>query len=278
MTDDGLMRELEEDIKRDAMAKRLKQWGPVAGVLVVLVVASVGGVQFWKHWQKTEQERIALAYQEAIGKVAAGGDAEALKHFADGEGAGGAYAALAGLKQAGKLMAEEHHADAAKTYADVAAKAPQDSVLAEWALLQAAYHSLGLEDKNVADAQAEAVKVRLGGGQAIMPGLLKEWLALWNLEKGNAEESVALLRQVEDDATAPQTTRQRAREMGLYLSSMGSVKPAKDASAKVDAKPADAHVAEAEPKTVTPAAEGEKPAASSDAGSDAGPDVGNESE
>lgn len=143
---DTLIRQVEEELRREQLEKLWNQYAPYAAAAAVAIVVGVGG------WKFLESRRIAAAqaagerYEAALALVAEGKTADAAAAFAEiaKSGAGG-YAALASLQAAGAAVKAGKTADALAAY-EALAKNAGDKLIADYASLQAAALRVGDAD------------------------------------------------------------------------------------------------------------------------------------
>lgn len=148
MTDnhDTLIRQVEEELRREQLEKLWKQYAPYALAVAVAIVVGVGG------WKFVEARRIAAAeeagerYERALALADQGKASEAAAAFAEiaKSGAGG-YAALAQLHTAGAALKAGNTAEALAAY-EALAKNSGDKLIADYAALQAAALRVGDAD------------------------------------------------------------------------------------------------------------------------------------
>ena len=63
---DEFIREVDEEYRRDQIAKIWKRYNGVIVGVVVLVVAGVGGWRYWEHIQESRAQAAAVRYEEAL--------------------------------------------------------------------------------------------------------------------------------------------------------------------------------------------------------------------
>jgi len=145
--DDGLLREVEEELRRERLEKIWKEYGTYVIAAAVAVVLAVMGYKYW------ESQRIASAYEsgsryeEALGLLAEKktGSAEAEFEKIAKDGTAG-YRALSLLQLAGAQSKEGKKTEALATYDSLANDNSADALLRSFARLQAAGLRLGEAD------------------------------------------------------------------------------------------------------------------------------------
>ncbi|MFW6027302.1 MAG: tetratricopeptide repeat protein [bacterium] len=102
--EDNIIREVEEDLRRERYERLWKKFGPFVIGTVVLVLVSMLGWQQYQAWQDRERAREAGEFLAAADLLEQGKEAEAAKAFEElAAEAGGGYRAL------GHLYAGEAH-------------------------------------------------------------------------------------------------------------------------------------------------------------------------
>lgn len=144
---DSLYREVEEEIRRERMAKLWDKYGVYVVGLTALLLAAIGGYQLWQGRQASLANDGGALYNDAAKMLADGKTDEALKAYqtlADGGHRG--YATLAALQTAGADL-KAGKSDAAEAQFEAIAKdSTADPLLKNFAILQAASLRLGKAD------------------------------------------------------------------------------------------------------------------------------------
>lgn len=153
MSDDGLFREVDEEVRSDKIAQIWKRFGSLFIAGCVALVLGVGGVKGWQYWQAQLAEKAGMEWYSAIALSEAGKTAEADAVFdqitkSDHKG----YSMLAKLSQAGRLGQDGKTTDAVKIYDAVADDGSVDQPLRDLAKVRAAY--LLVDSASVADLAA----------------------------------------------------------------------------------------------------------------------------
>jgi hypothetical protein len=63
---DEFIREVDEEYRRDQLAKVWERYNGIIIAVVVLIVAGVGGWRFWQYRQQTLAQEAAVRYEEAL--------------------------------------------------------------------------------------------------------------------------------------------------------------------------------------------------------------------
>jgi hypothetical protein len=202
--------EVEEDLRADRAQRLLKKYGFVLVAAACLVVVGAGG---WQAWQWYDAKRNAgfardyLAAQHIADTTKGAGRQAALAGFAGvADAAGAGYRTLARLQEAA-LKAEAGDLDAASALWDqVANDSAADPLLRDVANLQWATHHI---DTGAPETVAARL-VPLAAAAAPFRALAQEAQAMLDLRQGHADSARATLRQLAQDATAPEGVRRRA--------------------------------------------------------------------
>ncbi|MEQ9349069.1 MAG: hypothetical protein RII27_00860, partial [Alphaproteobacteria bacterium] len=54
-SDDGLIRQVDEEVRRDRMTTLMRRYGPMAVVAAVIVVVVAASVVGWRAWQTSQR-------------------------------------------------------------------------------------------------------------------------------------------------------------------------------------------------------------------------------
>ena len=213
-TSDPLLREIDEELRHERLAKlwqRFGNWIIGAGVAVVVVVA---GHQGWKSHQVSQREQAAARYTAAVRLAAGNSAAEAEKAFALlAPSAPAGYAMLARFREAALAARQGDPTRAASLYRRLAADGGLDNSYRELALLQAAY---AVADS--ADPQALRAEIaRLAQADSPWRHLARELSALLSLRAGEREAAREEFRRLAEDAAASATLKARVAEIVAAL-------------------------------------------------------------
>lgn len=144
---DSLLREVEEEIRRERMQKIWERYnGLIIGGLA-LIVLGVGGYKFLEARTLSQAQERGADYTKAMGLVEQNKTGEALpalQKIAD-SGSGG-YAALAKLQIAGEQVRTGKNAEALAIYEGMSSNTAVDPLMRDFAQLQAASLRLGEAD------------------------------------------------------------------------------------------------------------------------------------
>jgi hypothetical protein len=268
MSSDTLIREVDEELRRDRMRKLWRQTGPWIIGGAVAVVLAVAGYEGWTWWQKTQAAKSSDQFYAAT-KIADGTDLDAAKKALDGviaQGSGG-YPTLAQFREAA-LLAQNGKIDEAVAAYDGLATSLNDTHLRELALVLAG--NLLIDKGDVA-----AVEQRVGGlitPASPMRNAAREVMGLVQYKAGKLDDAVKNFQAILADPAAPRDAQNRVQIYILQLQAEGAKLPPPPIDTTASSTPpADASSAPAADlsSASAPAASSAAPSAESSAAVDA---------
>jgi hypothetical protein len=221
MSSDTLIREVDEELRRDRMRKLWRQTGPWIIGGAVAVVLAVAGYEGWTWWQKTQAAKSSDQFYAAT-KIADGTDLDAAKKALDGviaQGSGG-YPMLAQFREAA-LLAQNGKIDEAVAAYDGLATSLNDTHLRELALVLAG--NLLIDKGDVA-----AVEQRVGGlitPASPMRNAAREVMGLVQYKAGKLDDAVKNFQAILADPAAPRDAQNRVQIYILQLQAEGAKLP-----------------------------------------------------
>ena len=213
MANDTLIREVDEELRRDRVRKLWRQTGPYVIGGAVLVVLVVAGYEGWNWWQKTQSAKSSDQFY-AASVVADGKDAAAAKKALDdliAQGSG-AYPMLAQFREAA-LLAQNGKTDDAVAAYDALSTSIANTHLRELALVLAA-------DLLIDKGDVAAVEQRVGGlmtPASPMRDSAREAMALTQYNAGKLDDAMANFQAILDD---PQSSRDMQGAVQIYLAQL----------------------------------------------------------
>jgi hypothetical protein len=202
---DEFIREVDEEYRRDQIARIWNRYSGVIVAIAVLIVAAVGGWRYWQHSELTRAQTAAVRYQEALelGRDGKGKEAEqALEALA--KDATGGYRLLARFRLAAEL-GKENAEDGAKAYDALAGDGSVDAVWQDLARLRAV-----LLRVDTADAAAYRPSLeRLAVPSNVWRHTARELLGLSGLRAGDMDYAGRWFDQIAADRETPAALRQR---------------------------------------------------------------------
>lgn len=210
---DGLMSEIESDLREDELKRIWKRYGSTFITVAVVFMLGVAAYEGWRAYTAREHARVATLHEQAI--FAAGEEKldEAKAKFAEvAKTADQPYAALALLTDAG-LRIEHNDVDGALAlYTTLAADTKADVMFRDMAVVLKALHSVDRGDAKALEAElAPLTKDSTFKHSAI------ELTALLAAKQGDTARAATLAQSLVDDTATPQAMRGRAQELAaLY--------------------------------------------------------------
>jgi hypothetical protein len=255
MTNDNIIREIDEELRSDRMRniwQRFGGWLIAAGVLVVLAVAVNEG---WNWWQNSNAAASSDQFYAAL-ELADGTDIAAAQEALNGVVAAnhGGYPALARFRSAALLAKDGKAAEAIAAY-DAIATGETNKYLRELALALAG--TLLVDAGDV--AQVEQRVAGLATGDSPMRNMAREAIGLAKYKAGDLVAARESFEQVLADPLASSEARSRLQ---IYLTQLiaEGVAPPVEAAAEAEARaeaevPAETSVGDAPAMDTTPPAD-----------------------
>ena len=213
-TDDLLLKEIDEDLRHERLAKLWQRFGNWVIGAALAVVVIVAGHQGWKSYELSKHEAAAAGYAAAVRMAAQNNALEAEKAFAElAPSAPAGYAMLARFREAALALQQGDPARAASLYRRIAADGGLERPYRELALLQAAF---ALADS----AEPQALRQEIAPlAQTDSPWrhLAREIGALLSLRAGDRDGAREEFRRLAEDAAAPPALKARAAEIAAGL-------------------------------------------------------------
>lgn len=212
---DQLIREVEEEVRREQLQKLWDRYGIYVIGIAVLVVASVAGYRGWEAWQASRSASAGDSYLSAINAATDGETDEAAALLSEVEATGvGSYPSLARLRAAGLLAEDGRTEEAVAAFEAVAADGGVDKTLRDIATLRSAFL---LVDSAGYDEIKSRVEPHAGPEQAFR-NFAREILGLSAYKSGDEAAAGTWFEAIAADPQAPRNTRARA---DLMLALMG---------------------------------------------------------
>jgi hypothetical protein len=224
-SDDTLVREVDEELRRDELVKLWRRWGRVAIGVIVVALLAFAGVLWWRSHNAAQAEATGEKLNGALQDAEQGKPADATKALAEiATSKQGGYRGSAQLAEGDMLLEKNDTKGAVAKYAAVAADSGVPQPMRDAAVVRqtmAEFDSL----------KPEVVIQRLGP-MAVKGtpwfGTTGEMVAIANLRLGKRDVAVRTLRDVVADPDVPESLRARA----VHLADALSAVPAKQAEEK----------------------------------------------
>jgi hypothetical protein len=241
---DSLLREVEEELRREQMRKIWERYnGLIVGAGVLLLLA-VGGYQILESRRIAAEQTAGAEFSTAENLSDQKKEDEAKKIFTKIAETGPAgYGAIAKLRLAGDQVKAGKIADAVATYDSLAEQSGADDLLKSFAQLQAA--SLRMPDADYAEIQNRLTP--LAGDDAPYFKSAREMLGIAAYRAKKFDEARKYLEPLLIDPNASEAMQNRVKVVmaGIAAAEVGSGAPpattegaAKSEPAKTEAKPA----------------------------------------
>jgi hypothetical protein len=203
-----IIREIDEDLRRESLEKLWRKYGIYALGLAVIVVLGIAAYTGWQRYSENRQAERARQYESALQLIAAG-DAKAGDQLQALAGGGDGYAALARLQAAALKAKAGDVAGAVDIYEQLAADSGVDAHLRDLAVILLALHTA---DTAAPEALAKRLEPLTAAGNPWRYTAL-EITAVLARRNGDMARAEQILTGLADDLEAPQGLRQRATEM-----------------------------------------------------------------
>ncbi len=214
--DDSLLREIDEDLRREKYEKLWKRYGVYVIAAAVLLVAGVAGFKIWKYRDDVShmeaQQSLTSALQAA--QTDKGAAEQQLQQLIDGAPAG--YAMLAAFQRAALLAGSGDLQGARQIYEDLQKTAPSP-LYRDLAVVREAMAALAAEPLPL---DADAIRDRLqpltaaGNPWRYSAG---ELVAIIDVRSGQTAQARDRLTSLAADAQAPADLRTRAQQLLTQL-------------------------------------------------------------
>jgi hypothetical protein len=208
-----IFREIDEELRRDNLAKLWRLYGRYVIGVVVVILAIAGGIVAWRNHQLAERQAVSVRYAAAMALLRQGKDAEAAKVFDTVAREGSGYGKLADFEAADLAAKAGDRKAAIAAYDRIAASTDFDPELRDVATLLSVMNSLGDTDPQ---AQIARLKPLTEIGNPWRATAL-ELTAAAQLQAGNKAGALNIYKQLADDPSAPEGVRTRAAELASAL-------------------------------------------------------------
>lgn len=249
---DTLLKEVNEELRREQFEKIWEQYGTyIIGGVVALLLA-VGGYQWWQSRSIADAEAAGLRFEEALNLAEGGKGDDAQKAFSTiASGSRSNYALLAQLALAGEAVKSGKTDAAIAAYEAAAAKAG-DALIKDFARLQ----SVSLKIDSIDFTEAQNRLNDLIGDKNPWRFMARELLGVAAVRSGRLDDAKNTLAPLSADPSAPAAIRDRA---GALMNLVVAAELERSAPSKVEVEKTDmpdAAPAQPEPpraKTAPPA-------------------------
>jgi hypothetical protein len=248
---DAIFREVDEELRREQLAKIWQQYGTYILAVAGLIIVGVGGWK-WQEARRIAQVEAASVKYDAANQLAADGkadDAQAALMAIAKSGADG-YGLLAKLRLAAVAVNAGKTDEAVAAYEGIAGNKSGDPILTDYAKLQIA--SLKLDKADWTESQNRLIALTDNANPWRYPA--RELMGLAAFKAGRLDDAKKFLGTLIADAKVPASIRSRADiMMGTIVSaelSPAAAVPPNSPTKAGDSSPADA--AKTEPAKADP--------------------------
>lgn len=213
MSEGDIFREVEEDLRREQMAKAWDRYGAyvIAAAFIIIALAIGYNIQKWRSEERAAQG--GEAFVAAVNMLDDGKQDEAREALSALAAKGqGNYATLAKLQLAAEAIRGENKQASLEHYRAVANNPASSEHFRDFAKVQIA--SLELDTASYDEIRSQLGTMAAGSGPFRYSA--KELIALSAVRSGKPEEAEKLFGEILTDAQAPAQMRQRS-EMMLSL-------------------------------------------------------------
>ncbi len=209
---DSLIREIDEDIRKEKYAKLWKSYGNYVIAAAVALVVGVAGFQGWYSYdlekRETEGEQMAGAMALSEGEPSAA--LTELRSLA--ESAGGGYALLARFQEAALVAGEGDEEAAIAIYRKLGTEAG-DPMYRDLAVVLGAQHQLASAGSSVDRVELERTLQPITAEDNPWRYSAREIIGILALQVGDNAKAAEIFSALATDFRAPQGLRSRAAEL-----------------------------------------------------------------
>ena len=212
-----IFHEVDEEVRRDQLAKLWERYGSYAIALAVVVIAAIAGWRGYEWWESKKAAEAGAAFEAAITLSEEGKHAEAEAAFAKlaVEGTSG-YRVLARLRVAAEL-AQRDPKEAVKAYDELAASSALDQTLQDLAALRAGF----LLADSASFAELRRRLDALAAPDRTFRHSARELLAMAAWRTGDITAARRFIDMIATDAETPQGTPARIDVLSALIAADG---------------------------------------------------------
>lgn len=213
-----LIDEVQEELRAERAQRFWKRFGSAIAGVLLLVLAGVGGWQFWQQREAAEASSAAqafLAASRATEREAADLAAGATQFAALATQGPAGYRTLAAFRAAALLAETGRREEARATWNRIASDNAVDALYRDLASLMWALHGIETEAPEAIEARLRP----LAAAGAPWRASAQELLGLLALRRNDAAEARRVFEALANDVTAPPALRDRADRVATGLRS-----------------------------------------------------------
>jgi hypothetical protein len=213
---EGLMSDIESGLREDELKKIWRRWGSAIIAGAIVLVLGVAGYGLWKEYNAEARTEIANRYDAAVTQFDAGKYDAAAKEFAAiAPKSGPGYSALARLQEASAKLQQGDNIGAIAAYKALGDDKNMDPVFRDLGIVLRVMHSLDSEDPKT--LQPVIAPLLVSTNPYYFSAL--ELASLLAARQGDKAKAAQLAEQIENDPSAPQGVRERARNLATLFGS-----------------------------------------------------------
>lgn len=212
--DEVLLREVDEELKKERYAELWKQYGNYVIGAALAVALGVAGFQGWGAYQSNQREAEGESFAQAMALAQAGRPEEAGAAFTALAGdAGAGYATLARLQAAALRAKQGDTGGAIDIYDAIAGDSATDELYRDLAVLLAVMHQIDTGEPAALTAMLEPLTAE----DSPWRYSALEFTGLLADRAGDRPRAREIFTRLGDDPEAPAGLRARARELLSFL-------------------------------------------------------------
>lgn len=212
LSQESLLREIDEDIRRERLGHLWQRFGVYIIAAFVVVLVTVGGYQLWHYRSEAVRQEASVRYAAAMALVATDRAAAEQQLAAIANDGPAGFTVLAGLRQAA-LLAESGDIQAAREAYQRVQRAAGDPLYRDLAVIREVMLALQVEAAPIdADAIAGKLEPLKAEGNAWRFSA-RELSAVLASRTGRIDEARTLLTELTADPRVPSDMRERAQQM-----------------------------------------------------------------
>ena len=226
--DESILREVDQELTEERLWTRFREQGPRYIAAAVVLIAFVGGWQFWNAQKQRAAAASAVEFRDAAAQLETSPEdgRAALVTFSEEAPAG--YSVLADLRRAGSLAQGGERLSARDAYRDVYENSGATKRLSQIARIRAAMLSLedGREEvmRDLGDLESDATAIGF---------YARELAGVAALNAGDYETAKGIFERAVINTDTPDPVRRRAEELAA-LASAGKAGVALDRDLNID--------------------------------------------
>ena len=208
-SEDSFINEVTEEVRKDRLYGLAKRYGWIA---VAAILILVGGAS-WNEWRKAQEQAEAELLGDAILSAIDTQNGDIDVDTLAGIPAEGAAQAIVAMLSASSMDTEEERAQSAERLDALAATPDLEPAYRDLAVLKSAMLSASALDAEARIAKLEPLTIP-GAPYRV---LAQEQIAFAEIDRGNTDAAIDILRELGSDDEASQGLRRRASQLIVAL-------------------------------------------------------------